>query len=127
MECSHSLEKKNELVRSTKKVMDSHHANNDNSPIRTRDSTYSPKLSFRDKLVGELLRAYSQAFAFSNHMEADSDSDKELEEVKEGFVSVSLLKETKQRTRAPWAKALIVKVFGKTVGFNYLHSKLMGL
>lgn len=27
--------------------------------------------------------------------------------------------------RAPWSKALIVKVFGRKVGFNYLHSKLL--
>ena len=38
-----------------------------------------------------------------------------------------LSKETKPRIRAPWAKALIVKVFCKTVGFNFLHAKLMGL
>lgn len=78
-------------------------------------------------LVGETPGAYSQAFAFSDHMEADSDSDEEIEEVREGLASVSLSKETKQRIRAPWAKALIVKVFGKTVGYNYLHSKLLGL
>ena len=60
-------------------------------------------------------------------MEADSDSDEEIEEVREGFASISLSKETKNCIRAPWVKALIVKVFGKTVGYNYLHSKLLGL
>ena len=37
------------------------------------------------------------------------------------------MKETKQHIRASWAKALIVKVFGKTVGYNFPHLKLMGL
>ena len=60
-------------------------------------------------------------------MDADSDSDKDTEELCDGMAAICLSKETKQRFRAPWAKALIVKVFGKTVGFNFLHAKLMGL
>ena len=35
--------------------------------------------------------------------------------------------ERNQCIRAPLAKSLIVKVFGKTIGDNFLHSKLMGL
>ena len=60
-------------------------------------------------------------------MDADSDSDEDTEELCDGMAAICLSKETKQRIRAPWAKALIVKVFGKTVGFNFLHAKLMGL
>ena len=37
---------------------------------------------------------------------------------------MKLSKETKARIRAPWSKALIVKVFGRTVGNSYLSSKL---
>ena len=77
--------------------------------------------------MGEILGAYSQAFAISDQMEAESDEDEEIEEVREGFASISLLKETKQCIRAPLAKSLVVKVFGKTVGYNFLYSKLMGL
>ena len=58
-------------------------------------------------------------------MEAKSDSNEEIEEVREDLASVSLLKETKQRIRASWAKALIVKVFGKTVGYNFPHLMLI--
>lgn len=36
----------------------------------------------------------------------------------QGFAVVILSKETKQRIRAPWVKALIVKVLGRTVGFH---------
>ena len=77
--------------------------------------------------MGEIPSAYSQAFAFWDHMDAESESDEETKKVKEGMVAISLSKETKQRFRALWAKALIVKVFGKTVGYNFLHAKLMGL
>lgn len=69
----------------------------------------------------------SQAFDFSDHMDAESDSDDECSGIREGFATISLSKETKQRIRAPWAKALIIKVFGRTVGFSYRHSRIMGL
>lgn len=77
--------------------------------------------------MGEIPGAYSQAFAFSNNMDAEFESDEETEDIREGFAAIKLLKETKQRIRAPWAKALIVKVYGKTVGYNFLYVKLMGL
>ena len=43
------------------------------------------------------------------------------------MAEVKLLKETKARIRAPWSKALIVKVYGKSVGFNYLTFKINAL
>ena len=113
MEPSHSLslslsrKEENELVRSNKKGKDSHHTIKENNLIHPGRSTYPPKLSFKDKLVGEILGAYSQAFAFSDQMEAKSDLDEEIKEVRENLASVSLLKETKRRIRASWAKALI--------------------
>nr|XP_023882722.1 uncharacterized protein At4g02000-like [Quercus suber]POE72678.1 uncharacterized protein CFP56_18678 [Quercus suber] len=60
-------------------------------------------------------------------MEADSDSDEELEEIREGFASMCLSKETKQSIWASWTNEIIVKVFGKNVGYNYLRSKLLDL
>ena len=39
-------------------------------------------------------------------------------------MDVKLSKETKARIRAPWAKALIVKVYGKSVGYSYLTFKI---
>lgn len=60
-------------------------------------------------------------------MDAESNSDEEVEELREGFASVSLSKETKQCIRAPWSKAIIVKVFGRIVGYKFLHSRLMNL
>jgi len=60
-------------------------------------------------------------------MDAELDSNEEVEELSEGFALVSLSKETKQRIRAPCSKALIMKVFGRTVGYKFLHSRLMNL
>lgn len=39
-------------------------------------------------------------------------------------MDVKLSKETKSRMRAPWTKALIMKVYGKTVGYSYLTLKI---
>nr|POE53003.1 hypothetical protein CFP56_06864 [Quercus suber] len=40
------------------------------------------------------------------------------------MVEVSLSRGRKSRIRAPWSKTLIVKVFGRSVGFNYLTFKI---
>jgi len=128
-ECSHSLsiEEGQELARSNKKVKDSHNEVHVDTNRLPGSTSFASKFSFRDKLVGDIPEAYSQAFTYSDHMDADSESDEETEELCDGMAAVCLSKETKQRIRAPWAKALIVKVFGKIVGFNFLHAKLMGL
>ncbi|KAK9999329.1 hypothetical protein SO802_018932 [Lithocarpus litseifolius] len=122
-----SLEEENELARSTKKDKDSHNGVNEDSPGRREGPCHVNKLSFKDKLMGEIPGAYSQSLAFSDQMEAESDSDEEFDDIREGLTKICLSKETKQRIRAPWAKALIVKVFGRTVGYNFLHAKLLSL
>ncbi|KAF3952716.1 hypothetical protein CMV_021755 [Castanea mollissima] len=40
------------------------------------------------------------------------------------MAEVRLSKETKSRIRAPWSKALIVEVYGRSVGFHYLTFKI---
>ena len=40
------------------------------------------------------------------------------------MADVKLSKDTKAMIRAPWSKALIVKVYGRMVGFNYLTFKI---
>ena len=60
-------------------------------------------------------------------MDIEIESNDEFTELPEGEVAVKLSRERKRKMRAPWANALIVKVFGKTVGFHFLHSKLLGM
>ena len=40
------------------------------------------------------------------------------------MVEVPLSKETKAHIRAPWSKALMVKMYGRIVGFSYLTFKI---
>ena len=70
--------------------------------------------------------AYEQAFRFDITAE-DEASDTESEDPSKGMVEVPLSKETKERIRALWSKALIVKVYGRTAGYNYLTFKINAL
>ena len=128
-----SREEEAKLSRSTKKVKDIHHADfieisseNGNSPRSYREGVL-PNRSFKDKLVGEIPRAYAQAFDFSDQMEDDADSDDEVASLREGLAAIKLTKETKIHIRGPWAKALIVKLYGRKIGFNFIQNKLMQL
>nr|POF01813.1 hypothetical protein CFP56_06195 [Quercus suber] len=84
-------------------------------------------VSYKDSLVGDILGAYEQAFKFSKDWEDGYDLEVEMEPLTEGMVEVKLSKETKVRIRAPWSKALIIKVYGWSVGFNYLTFKINAL
>ena len=40
---------------------------------------------------------------------------------------VKFSKDFKRQIRRPWERALIVKVFGRSVGFTFLHNRLLSL
>ena len=50
-----------------------------------------------------------------------------MDKLVNGMVAVNLTPDTRRSIRARWNHALIAKVFGRTVGFHYLRSKVMGL
>lgn len=111
-----SSEEEEELNRSVKKFKDNSGEKAFTQPCKV--------VSYRDSLVGEIPRAYVKAFRFAETRKKEDDSDNELENLTEGMADVNLSKETKARIRASWSKALIVKVYGRTVGFNYLTFKI---
>jgi len=130
-----SREEEAELARSNKKAKDVNHAGFDDGQGMGRPQPElghafwppSPLPTFKDKLVGEIPGAYTQAFNFSELMEDDAESDVEVEQLRVGLAAVKFTKEFKQQIRSPWYKALIVKVYGRTVGFNLLHAKIHSL
>ena len=81
---------------------------------------WSQATSFKDKVVGEIPGAYTQAFNFEDLMKDDEESDDEVETLREGLVAVKFPRELKQKIRNLWARALIVKVYGRLIGFNYI-------
>uniref|UniRef100_A0A7N2MG54 AP2/ERF domain-containing protein n=1 Tax=Quercus lobata TaxID=97700 RepID=A0A7N2MG54_QUELO len=68
--------------------------------------------------------AYAKAFDFSDLMDMEADSDEEVEELCEGLAAMKLMRETKLHIRRLWSNALIIKLYGRAVGFNFLQSKL---
>jgi hypothetical protein len=95
------------------------------SPIKVRTS-----ISYKESLVGEMPGAYEHAF-FGNSMEEDeaisSDEDEDEEPPEEGEVVIKFTRELKHRIRAPWSSSLIVKVFGRSVGYVFLVNKLKNM
>ena len=92
------------------------------SPIRARSG-----ISYKDSLIGVILGAYEHAF-FGNSTEEDetisSDEEEDEEPPEEGEVVIKFNRELKHRIRAPWSTSLIVKVFGRSVGYVFLVNKL---
>ena len=100
-----SREKEAEFSRSNKKVKDIHHTNfNDGSSqgSLSRDNQNPqgmPKASFKDKLIGKILGAFTQAFDFHDVMDdnVESNNDEAEGELREGLVAVKLTRDTKMR------------------------------
>uniref|UniRef100_A0A2N9EZA8 CCHC-type domain-containing protein n=1 Tax=Fagus sylvatica TaxID=28930 RepID=A0A2N9EZA8_FAGSY len=51
----------------------------------------------------------------------------DIQEVVDGVANVILSKDTQRRIRSKWAHSLIIKVFGRSVGFHFLHARIMSL
>ena len=112
-------EEEDELHRSIKKFKESNGAR---SFIQPRTL-----ISYRDTLLGDIPGAYEQAFNLERNWDENFESDTNLEPLIKGMVEVKLSKEIFPQIRTPWSKALIVKVYGRTVGFNYLTFKINAL
>ena len=128
-----SAEEQDELSRSNKKVKNVGHAgfkeglDIPSSSTGQSNGYWNQTGTFKDRLVGEVPGAYTQAFSFEDFMEADIESDDEVENLREGLVAVKLSKDLKQEIRNPWTRALIVKVYGRSVGFNFIQNKLLAM
>lgn len=83
--------------------------------------------SYRDKLEGECTGGFEKKFEVENTMEMETKSNDETEEDLPSKATVSLSGDRKGKILAAWTNALIVKVFGKTVGYHFLISRLVSL
>ena len=107
-----------ELNRNTKKVEESH-----NPPP-------GPSFgdgSFKDKLLGDIPGAYTQAFSFNLQEDDGATSDANMEDLLEGIASDRFSSNAKAHFRGKWAHVLIIKPFGRNVGFHFLHARIMSL
>nr|POE84565.1 hypothetical protein CFP56_71408 [Quercus suber] len=128
-----SREEQEELTRSKKKVKNVSHAGfqeGQKLPSSYPRHGYGPwnqAASFKDKLVGEIPGAHTQVFSFEDLMEDDVDSNDEVVALREGLVAMKFSKDFKHQIRSPWTKALLVKMYGQSVWFNYPHNNLLSL
>ncbi|KAK9991767.1 hypothetical protein SO802_026752 [Lithocarpus litseifolius] len=83
--------------------------------------------SYKDKLMGVVSGAYAQMCSFNDSFEDVTESDNEVNELAEGFAAVKLSKDIKSRIHSAWTNALIVKVFGCTVGYHFLHGRVLSI
>lgn len=128
-----SRKERDKLVRSKKKVKNVSHVGFQDgldlaisSPKNDR-GVWNKEASFKDKHVGEILGAFTQAFSFGDLMEDDAESGEEVEALREGLVAMRFSKDFKHQIRSPWTEALIVKVYGRSVGFSFLQNKLLSM
>ena len=117
-----SDEEADTLARSTKKFKDSHQATND-----MEDNVHHKAGSYRDKLVGSIPGAFEKAFGFACDMQEDLQSDDEEEQAEEGCLRVCFSRDEKTHMRAPWHQALIIKPFGRKVGYTFLAAKIRSM
>ncbi|XP_019183629.1 PREDICTED: uncharacterized protein LOC109178450 [Ipomoea nil] len=86
-----------------------------------------PPLSYRDTVAGQI--AETRIAPKGDHegvdeLSEDEDSDGEEDPL---CPTIKLTKEEKEAIRAPWRNALIVKVWGKVVGYSLLLRRLCAL
>ena len=96
-----SWEEQEELARSKKKVKNVSHAGfqeglelGPSSPSNGHGQ-WSGMSSFKDKLVGEIPGAYTQAFNFGDLMEDDEGSEEEVKVLRKGLVACRFSREFK--------------------------------
>lgn len=84
-----SREKDDELQRSTKKVKENHNL----GPYHTIPDSSSEEgsKSYKEKLLGEILGAFEQAFDFGLNMELEADSDEEFSDLPAGEKAMKFL------------------------------------
>ncbi|XP_050249174.1 uncharacterized protein LOC126696482 [Quercus robur] len=111
-------EEEDALTRNTKKFKESHVETEENQENPFKNTT-----SYKDKLIGEI----PGAFGLSNDIDEDVQSDSETGDGTKGNLVVCLSREEIARIRAVWRKALIIKAFGRKVGYNYLYPKIRSL
>ena len=60
-------------------------------------------------------------------METSSEIEPKSSSLRKGLIAVRLSDELEQKIRALWSRALIVKVYGRTMGLNFLQQKIAAL
>ena len=120
-----SREKDDELQRSTKKTKEIHRT--DSLSDGTSPQSEGKKSSYKERLTGTIPGAYERAFRFEHDMETEVESEDESSNLAAGIAAVNLSGARKASITSLWTTALIIKVVGKTVGYQFLTSRIMSM
>lgn len=123
-----SREEDEQLERSTKKVKENHSKGTVRFPSSPRaGGEGGGGSSYKEKLLGEIPRAFEQAFAVENDMESEAEFDDKTLDLEAGIAAMNLSGEQKSSIRSQWSNALIVKVIGTTVDYQTMSTRLLSL
>lgn len=117
---SPSPEEEDQLNRSAKRIPDVATGETVLAPSEVEmDQTQEPELSYKDKLmkvenpVNVDINMTCPEDDFSSDSESESETDTEMP-------SIRLSRLDKRKMQKPWRQEIIVKAFGKVVGYNFL-------
>lgn len=95
-----------------------------------QDTQVRNKVSYRETLTGAVNQKHGE-YQTTNPLESgypDSDDDVyDKEEDKDYCPVICLTKEEKKALRQRWRQSLIIKLWGRKVGYNYLQKKLQSM
>ena len=120
-----SREEDEELQRSTKKAKENHRT--DSLLDGTSPQSEGKKSFYKERLTGMIPGAYERAFRFEHDMETKMESNDESSNLVVGIAAVNLSGARKASIRSLWTNALIIKVVGKIMGYQFLTSRIMSM
>lgn len=122
-----SAEEQDSLERSTHKLKNTitTQASQMAEQIQDVQTSGSPApFSYKDKLVRDLFMNFSTSIS---HSMRDIDLDPEIINTYNSPTFIPIDSEEKKRLYQPWVHALIIKLFGRKIGYKYLLSKLSAI
>ena len=120
-----SREEDDELQCSTNKTKENHRT--DSLSDDTSPRSEGKRSSYKERLTGTILGAYERAFRFEHDMEIEVESDDESSDLAAGIATVNLSGARKASIRSLWTTTLIIKVVGKTMGYQFLTSRIISM
>ena len=111
------------LVKSNKKVRADDNKVEVQPPdveMTTKDNVFI-EVFFKEKLLGQRLENLDEDLIFEDEDDEGSDEDEEMDR---DCPTIRLSKEEKVRIRLPWKKTLIIKLLGRSIGYNLLLWKI---
>lgn len=123
-----STEEEDILQQSTKRCKEHHQNDGADTSTGGGGSTFTeePKRSYRDTITGEGNGPDGQAAKEDLDGEISEDVEVEVGD-KVPWLGMGMTKEEKIAARRPWRKSLIIKLVGRSIGYQYLYRRIQAV